>query len=105
MRLARFLVVLGPLPLIASAQEPDWGRFFPLEAGNRWVYKWDFDNGDVAYEYERFVVTGDTTIGGAAYALVQATGLNRHYRPVSSARCALRVRPVSGGAEIDGVRI
>ncbi|HYE95499.1 MAG TPA: T9SS type A sorting domain-containing protein [Rubricoccaceae bacterium] len=105
MRPTRFLFVLLTLPIVASAQEPDWGRFFPLEAGNRWMYKWDFDTSDLYYEYHRFVVTGDTTIGGAAYALVQATLLNRHYRPIDSARCALRVRPVGTGAEIDEVRI
>ena len=87
----------------ASAQETGWEHFFPLDLGNRWVV---LDNPDRTYaRFADFTAVGDTVIDAQDFALVRTEWLNRHFRPISAARCAVRLVPCCDGqgAEIQSL--
>lgn len=78
----------GTEPLAYPA--PDPARFYPLGAGDTWVYGLPFDS-NPAEEWEVRTVVGDTTIGGDAYALVARQRLDASDGSTrEEARCAVR---------------
>lgn len=77
------IALLRDLQALRSGDDPvpdttDWRRYFPLDIGNQWQYRWRFidQNGNWGYRDWGLRVVADTVVSGTEYRVVERCSYN-----------------------------